>query len=291
MGNKATSVSEQIEILEKRGMEFIYERDKVEELLLDIGYYRLGFYWHPFEINNKEHYFKKGTTFKNVVELYYLDFDLRNLLTKYLTRIELHFKSKLIYLVSNKYKDSPTWFVDKQVINNNFIINFDKIYTEKFIKYNKTIKNHHEKYINEKYAPAWKTIEFLTFGINLNIYKNLKDESLKEEIANSFGILSVKKFQNFMDTIVLIRNTCAHGDVLYDLRIPKGIASIPEIKVNNEDRSSLIACLEVILFFLGKISINRKNDLKNDLDAVFINFKNNEVIKKIIIEKIKYKFL
>jgi abortive infection bacteriophage resistance protein len=146
MGNKATSISEQIEILEKRGMEFIYQRDKVEELLLDIGYYRLGFYWHPFEINKREHCFKKGTTFKNVVELYYLDFDLRNLLTKYLTRIELNFKSKLIYLVSNKYKDSPTWFVDKQVINNDFIINFDKIYTEKFIKCNKTIKNHHEKY-------------------------------------------------------------------------------------------------------------------------------------------------
>jgi abortive infection bacteriophage resistance protein len=49
--------------------------------LLDIGYYRLGFYWHPFEIN-ASHQFQEGTLFSNAVTLYYLDVDLRNLLLK-----------------------------------------------------------------------------------------------------------------------------------------------------------------------------------------------------------------
>ena len=32
-----------------------------------------------------------------------------------------------------------------------------------------------------------------------------------------------------METIVLIRNICAHSAVLYDFKTPKGISSIPAI--------------------------------------------------------------
>src|SRR5690606_8084896 len=187
MGNKATKIEEQIQLLKDRGMVLEYPEEKVKELLLDIGYYRLGFYWNPFEIDDK-HNFKSGTTFKNVVKLYYLDFDLRNLLTRYLTRIEINFKTKLIYYVSNQYNNSPTWFVDNQVMNSIFINSFDKHYNEKFIRNNKPIKKHHEKYINDRYAPAWKTLEFFTFGTVLTIYKNLKDEEIKKIIANDFGV-------------------------------------------------------------------------------------------------------
>ena len=44
MGKIATNVDEQINLLEQRGM-MLGESEKVKEHLLDIGYYRLGFYW------------------------------------------------------------------------------------------------------------------------------------------------------------------------------------------------------------------------------------------------------
>ena len=44
---KATTVDEQIDKLKSRGM-IIDDNDKVRENLLDIGYYRLGFYWVSF---------------------------------------------------------------------------------------------------------------------------------------------------------------------------------------------------------------------------------------------------
>ncbi|KAB2859870.1 MAG: Abi family protein [Flavobacteriales bacterium] len=288
MGNKATKIEEQIQLLKDRGMVLEYPEEKVKELLLDIGYYRLGFYWNPFEIDDK-HNFKSGTTFKNVVKLYYLDFDLRNLLTRYLTRIEINFKTKLIYYVSNQYNNSPTWFVDNQVMNSIFINSFDKHYNEKFIRNNKPIKKHHEKYINDRYAPAWKTLEFFTFGTVLTIYKNLKDEEIKKIIANDFGVLNIKKFINLMETVVLLRNYCAHGDVLFDLRTPKAIAVFPEIKFEEDDRSSLNACIKVILYILGKVSENRKNDLKNELKMIFENLYDNEELKIIIHDCIKYR--
>lgn len=48
MGKIATSIDEQLELLEKRGMT-LESKEKAKEYLLDIGYYRLGFYWHYFE--------------------------------------------------------------------------------------------------------------------------------------------------------------------------------------------------------------------------------------------------
>jgi abortive infection bacteriophage resistance protein len=120
MGKKATTIEEQIQILKDRGMSFSFSEEKVKELLIDIGYYRLGFYWNPFEID-KNHNFKTGSSFENVIKLYYFDVDLRNILTRYLIRIEINFKSKLIYYVSNEYKDLPTWFADESVMNQNFI--------------------------------------------------------------------------------------------------------------------------------------------------------------------------
>lgn len=38
----ATSIEEQIQLLEERGMIF-NDKEKAKEILLDIGYYRLGF--------------------------------------------------------------------------------------------------------------------------------------------------------------------------------------------------------------------------------------------------------
>ena len=48
MGNKATTIEEQIALLKERGMVIDLDNKKVKEILLDIGYYRLGFYWFPF---------------------------------------------------------------------------------------------------------------------------------------------------------------------------------------------------------------------------------------------------
>ncbi len=176
MGNIATNLDQQIEKLQSRGMYFDIEKAKVKELLLDIGYYRLGFYWCPFSVKN--HIFTNKTKFSDIIALYYLDVDLRNVLMKYINRIEISFRSKIIYYVSNKYKDSPNWFVDSKVVSQKFIENIDKFYNQDFIRNNNPIKKHHSKYPKENYAPAWKTLEFFSFGTILKIYKSLNQEKI-----------------------------------------------------------------------------------------------------------------
>lgn len=56
MGRIATNISQQIATLESRGMVFDLSPEKVKEILLDIGYYRLGFYWNPFEIDTDHNF-------------------------------------------------------------------------------------------------------------------------------------------------------------------------------------------------------------------------------------------
>ena len=97
---------------------------------------------------------------------------------KYINRIEISFRSKIIYYVSNKYKDSPNWFVDSKVVSQKFIENIDKFYNQDFIRNNNPIKKHHSKYPKENYAPAWKTLEFFSFGTILKIYKSLNQEKI-----------------------------------------------------------------------------------------------------------------
>lgn len=290
MGNIATSIKEQIQRLNERGMELDLDEEKIKEILLDIGYYRLGFYWNPFEID-ENHNFKPGTKFSHIIDLYYLDVDLRSILTKFLYRIELNFRTKLIYYVSNKYKPTSTWFIDSRVINKEFVDTFDDYYNSEFINNNKPIKSHHTKYINDKYAPAWKTLEFFTFGSVLKIYKSLNEEDIKVRISDLYGVKNFKKFINLFETIVYVRNCCAHSSVLFDLNLPKSISAFAEIKFNGHERHNLDSCIKVILFVLNKISTSRHDEMFKAIDNLFLSHKENPVAKEIIEKKIGYKFL
>lgn len=290
MGIKATTVEEQIQKLIGRGMVFenVQEIEKAKEILLDIGYYRLGFYWNPFEID-KKHNFANGTKFSDVVCLYYLDVDLKNILNKALNRIEINLRTQIIYHVSNNYSDNPTWFASKKVMDSKFVDEFPlKSYTEKFKGSNKPIKRHHSNYPNDIYAPAWKTLEFLTFGSIYTIYYSLRNPILKGEIANYYGIKKIKVFENFYNTIVFIRNICAHSGILYDSNTPKEIETTPLIKFNNNNRHSLDSSIKVILYFLERISLSRKKIIEDEIITLFDAYDHNPKIQKIISKKIGY---
>jgi abortive infection bacteriophage resistance protein len=164
----------------------------------------------------------------------------------------------------------------------------NRVYTLDFIKNNNTLKKHHEKYKSDQYAPAWKSIEFFTFGVLLNLYKNIKDDDIKKRISECLGILNINKFENLMSTVVLIRNICAHGDVLYDFNTPRGLSVVPNIYFEGSDRSSLSYCIKVISYFLEHISENRQSDFLNEIDELFKKNNKNLVIRNIISEKIRY---
>jgi len=287
MGHKATTIDEQIDLLKSRGLS-IKDDNKAKEYLLDIGYYRLGFYWFYFQ-NSQDHNFNQNIDIEDIIKLYYLDIDLKNILSKYLYRIEVHFRTQVVYYVSNKYKNSPTWFIDKKIIKEKTISAFKPIY-DTLTQKNKTILNHHNKYINDKFAPAWKTFEFLTFGQVFKFYQSLQDENLKNEIANIYGLRDFSLLENYLKSIVNIRNICSHSGILFDYNQPFGIKRIPNNKYRfkNRNQTNLNASVRLILYILSKVSQNRADELETKIKDLINKSKANNVLNNIIETKIGF---
>ena len=285
MARKARSIEEQIKLLKKRGMIFDDE-DKAEQILEDVGYYRLGFYWYHFQKDFKKHLFLDNTHFSTVINLYYLDVDLRFLLIKVLSRIEINLRTRIIYIVSNHYKDNPFWFADKKIMKNQFVDTLDNFYTD-IKKKNKVITDHHRKYPNDKYAPAWKTLEFMTLGSLYTLFTSLKEEEIKTAIASKYRVRNIKVFDNYFKVIRNIRNICSHTRVLYDLSYYETVVKKGVVKISDEEKNSLSAIIKVISYFLQQISANRANDFQNNLKELFLRHSDNERIMKIIKDKSK----
>lgn len=272
MAKKATTIPEQIALLKQRGM-VIPDEDKAGEILMDIGFYRLGFYAFPFEksfpsLEHRNHEYKPDTSFVDVVDLYYFDYDLRKILTYYLNRIEVNLRTYITYAVSNHYKESPTWFVDSNVMKSKYIADFeDKVY--KTIRENPVIKRHHNKYINDRFAPAWKTVEFMTLGNICSLFNNLKDSELQKSIARHYKC-GLGVFINYLETIRVIRNSCAHGSCIYNINLAKAIRSSAQVPISGNNRHNISGIVSVISYVVGMVSENRRNDLERDVKELLV---------------------
>ncbi len=274
MAKSATTIDQQLDLLKSRGL-IVSDADKAREILLDIGYYRLGFYLFPFEksypeLRNRKHEYVEGASFEDAVNLYYFDFDLRLLLMRYLNRIEIAFRTSLIYNLSNKYNSNPVGFVSPAVVNRSYAREFErKVYTSDF-KRNPVIHRHHQNNPNDRFAPAWKTLEFMTFGAVMKLYEQVKEQEDKIFVAHEFGIRQVVTFESYMHTIRQVRNACAHGLLLYDLRLPQAIRRGPAA-YNPSERNNIIGAIRVISYIMETISANCANDMGKQIKSLYEN--------------------
>ena len=280
---RAYTIEEQIAKLKSNGMLFDNE-DKAKEILLDVGYYRLGFYSFPYEIQfpnleQRDHRLKQGTTFKSVYELYEFDTKLRRLLLNTLDRIEVNIRTQLIYHISLRYKEDPCWFVNRKYVSSQFVNNFEaQVYAP--MRKNPIIEHHHARHAGI-YAPAWKTIEFMTLGNIIRLYDALKESEAKNLITQEYGC-SKGVFYNYLETIRVLRNRCAHGGCLYHMHFAKGIKDKPA-DISKENRHNIKGGINVVRYILGKISYNRMLELDKDIRSLVNSIQTSEA-KRVISE-------
>ena len=272
MAKSATTIEQQLDLLKSRGLAFS-DIEKAKEILLDVGYYRLGFYLFPFEksypdLRDRTHEYIEGASFEDAVNLYYFDFDLRLLLMRYLNRIEIAFRTSLIYNLSNKYNTIPIWFVSPSVVSRSYARDFErKVYTADF-KRNPIIQRHHQKNPNDRFAPSWKTLEFMTFGAVMKLYEQLKERDDKILITQKLGIRQVVTFESYMHTIREVRNACAHGHLLYDLLLPRRINRGPA-HITPQESGNIVGALRVIRYMMAQISTKRADDLSASVKSLY----------------------
>jgi abortive infection bacteriophage resistance protein len=212
---------QQITLLLSRGL-IINDETAAEELLKNISYYRLAGYWWPMQIDKVNHVFKPNSTFENLIAIYNFDRELRILVFDAIERIEIAFRTKLIYYLSHEI--SPWWFEDS--------VNFkDAVeHTETLQAIDRELNQSKEVFIKEHYKkystdtrrpPAWKTLEVASFGNISKLYGNLLNSmKAKDVIAAEMGTVNHTYLPSWLQSITQIRNICAHHGRLWNKNLP-----------------------------------------------------------------------
>lgn len=273
-------ISGQIEQLKGWGL-IIPDEEKAFEILSDIGFYRLGFYLFPFEKRypakvHRDHYLKRGTSLDTITRLYYFDFDLRLILLKYISRIEIHLRTTIVNYMSAKHHNNDTWFVDDKIVSPSYARSFSEVYER--IKLSPYIKWHHHNHPC-KYAPAWKTLEYMTIGEIMDLFDAISNVTSRLDICKAHGIRSIKTFDNYFTAIRRVRNRCAHGGVLFDYKANEAMTCKGPVDLSNlPDRTNLNGAIRVIKFLTSNISHNRLADLELELQTLIEGCKDDDVL-------------
>lgn len=183
---------------------------------------------------------------------------------RYISRIEINFRTKLIYHVSNEYPEDPFWYVDEKLFKKSM---FDNDIYQKALKdvaNEFVIKKDKSNHNNREYAPAWKALEYMSFGAIILLYENLLNNNLKCRISNEYGISSPNQFQDYINTVRRLRNSSAHGKVLYDQNLPQAIGNGPLGNLGNR-KTTLAGAYMVFKYFLNKISKNRVTEMRTEI--------------------------
>lgn len=250
--------------------------EKARRILLEIGWYRMSFYWFPFEKCYPDrfcerHEFRPGTRFEDALLLYAFDFNMRHTLLKPLERIETAFRTYMIHAVSTRYPESPYWMVDTHVVSQAQARQFERVIYNNMRRQIPEIELHHRRFPRDKFAPAWRTLEFMTFGGMFNLYQSLNSDSLRHDIARHFGIHDTGVFENYLSIMISLRNLCAHGNILFSYR-PEEILRGPALDGKVIPRRNLRGALSIMEHFLGVISDRLLSEFRHTLRQHLIDF-------------------
>ena len=209
--------------LQSKGM-IITDISLAEKAIEQIGYYRLrGYAFHFFDLTIGK--FHSGTSFDNVLQLYYFNCELSSLLFAMSSKIEVALRARLCEALLSLgdpliYLD-PSIFKDKSIYWKNLGMLCSEINRsdEVFIKHN---------YINhDGQIPIWAAVEVMSFGNLSKFVNNLitGPGTPFSKLAKCYTYKSSKgkdvnpsldMISSWIHSVVILRNMCAHNSRIYN---------------------------------------------------------------------------
>ena len=231
-----------VDRLSQRGLA-ITDRARATRYLRHIGYFRLSPYTIPFQTGGPDHFFRDGTTFDDVLDLYVFDRMLRLLVLDALERIEVAVRAALTDHMSTTY-DDPHWYTDPAHFKNR--AGFAKLLsivrqtceirlsgepeqsTDSLV-HRSALEHYLTTYGEPELPPSWLIVETLTIGQVRKAIANLQRGPDRAAIAQSIG-LKEPILTSWMRTYVRVRNVCAHRGRLWNV----GLGVYPAIPKSSE---------------------------------------------------------
>lgn len=285
------SISEQIETLKGRGL-IVRDEDRARHALSVVGYHRLRDYFRPYYVDSnvkpKNRVFMAKASFNSVLNLYYLDRELRFFLLGPLEKLEVSLRGSIIdgigeYQRGNKQVESRFNLLDPSLYNLKSRDNKQKyVYICKevlkaagnmapkkdkpkfFSALHKSINPNSTYKIISQFA-AWPIVHKLSFGPLTQIFTILRPEIAKR-IADFYSV-TIRVLRSSFEALKGIRNSCAHHEPIWfrgisRYEIPERIKA--EIWPSGENISGantgkefhLYEICATIHFFLSHVSEN-----------------------------------
>ena len=208
---------EQVAILQQRGL-IVADAEAAARTLSGLNYYRLrGYYVHLCK-NDK---FNENTSFDQLVALHDFDTDLRIALLRLILDFEVVIRTRIAYEVghawgglgyadSGRYDDPDGKAPALLTKINNTVLKSRELYVKKYIaEYNSQF-------------PIWLVVETMSMG-DLSKLFGLLPLALKQSIMDHFDQLDAELMKSWFQTIVNLRNMCAHNDRIYARPMPSSV--------------------------------------------------------------------
>ncbi len=278
------SFAEQLQQLKARNL-IVDDDAKALSILANISYYRLSAYFLPYQ--TKKDWFDDGTTFKQIIDTYSFDRELRLLVFDCIERIEVGIRTQFIYGMATHYNDSH-WQDKKQYFiapYYNSIGNLVDPYSDfqNIISRAKTartpevfIQHYMDEYYKPSNPPSWMCFELLTIGEMSHFYRGLRNKEDKKRIAKPFDV-HFNVFLSWLHSLTYVRNICAHHSRFWnkDLAVEPSILQKPVgnwvgASYNNNRRVFYFLC--ILKYLLTRVNPN--NSLKEKLVALFNKYPN-----------------
>lgn len=257
---------QQIALLESRGLS-VPNHDQAMHYLSHVSYYRLSAYALAFQ--QVKDMFNTGTTFDDLLDLYIFDRELRLLVFDVIERIEIAFRTQMIYQLSHKYgshwQDDENIFVpeyeNRSGITINIFTDTQKVIQDhcKTHKPEVFIAHYLSKYTDPVTPPSWMSIELFTIGQLSRLYSALKNNADKNDLAGYFG-LHHTIMQSWLHAITYVRNICAHHSRLWNRElaiqpdVPKKQLPLPWLVMKKNNNRRCFYFLSILKYFLQTIN-------------------------------------
>ena len=216
----ALSYSAQIDKLVVHGLTVPDDqRADVAAHLAELNYYRLRGYWLTLEKNGR---FVEGTTMRDILDIVFLDAELRRWLMRQIERIELRMRSRMAYLLGSAY--GPRAFEDESAFKSASKFAGMRHQLDKAVKNAARANKPFVVHNLEKYGtiPAWGVVELMTFGVLSRAFGNVADGDIRKELAADYGTIPYY-LKNWLEHLSLVRNISAHFDRIYNRVMSKQV--------------------------------------------------------------------
>ncbi|MDD9909049.1 MAG: Abi family protein [Ahrensia sp.] len=231
---QATSVEEQISLLEKRGL-LIDDDELADRWLRTVGYYRLSGYWLPFETEpdpgqTRSKLFRDGTTLSQIIEIYIFDRELRSLFMEAIERIEVAVRACWTNRLSHKFGAHAHLQPHLFASESDHLSRLTRL-AKRVEESNETFIRHYlNTYSSPQSPPLWAVTELFSFGELSKLVSSTRDREIRAKVAADLEFPNRETLTGTLQHLAYVRNICAHHSRLWNRRFVKRLPNIKRLR-------------------------------------------------------------